>query len=319
MTDLVTFGETMLRLSPPRGERLERARGFDVQAGGAESNVAVAVSLLGLDSVWLSKLPDSPLGRRVVRELRGHGVRTGIAWDASVEKRLGTYYLEHGGAPRGTEVIYDRSGASVTTATPDELATGVVADADTFYTSGITPALSDTLKETTAALFEVAREGSTTIAFDLNYRSKLWSPASAKGTYEALLPHVDVLFAAERDAREVLDRSGDAVQIAHGLATDFDADTVVVTRGEQGAVGIRGGEVFEQPVYESETHDAIGTGDAFVGGFLTARARGGDVERCLAYGAATASLKRTIEGDIAVVTPAEVEAVMDEDDAEISR
>jgi 2-dehydro-3-deoxygluconokinase len=319
MTDLVTFGETMLRLSPPRGERLERTRSFDVQGGGAESNVAVAASLLGLDVVWLSKLPDSPLGRRIVRELRGHGVRTGVAWDKSDEKRLGTYYLEHGGAPRGTEVIYDREGSSVTTATPDELATGVVADADTFYTSGITPALSDTLRETTATMFEVAARGGTTTVFDLNYRSKLWSPTAAKETYEALLPHVDVLFAAERDAREVLDRSGDAVQIAHGLATDFDADTVVLTRGEKGSLGLRGGEVFEQPVYETDTFDAIGTGDAFVGGFLTARASGADVERCLAYGAATASLKRTIDGDLALVTPAEVEAVIADDATGISR
>jgi 2-dehydro-3-deoxygluconokinase len=319
MTDLVTFGETMLRLSPPRGERLERSREFDVQAGGAESNVAVAASLLGLDAVWLSKLPESPLGRRVVRELRGHGVRTGVAWDDSESKRLGTYYLEHGGAPRGTDVIYDRAGASVTTATPDELATGVVANADTFYTSGITPALSDTLRETTAGLFEVAKGGETTIAFDLNYRSKLWSPAEAKGTYEALLPHVDVLFAAERDVREVLGRDVDAVTMAHGLATDFEADTVVVTRGERGSVGITGGEVFEQPVYEAETHDAIGTGDAFVAGFLRARAAGSDLPRCLEYGAATASLKRTIDGDLALVTPEEVEAVVDEGTSDISR
>jgi 2-dehydro-3-deoxygluconokinase len=319
MTDLVTFGETMLRLSPPRGERLERTRTLDVQAGGSESNVAVAASLLGLDAVWLSKLPDSALGRRLVRELRGHGVRTGVKWDTSADGRLGTYYLEHGGPPRGTEVIYDRANASVTTATPDELATGVVAEADTFFTSGITPGLSDTVRQTTAALFEVAKEGGTTIAFDLNYRSKLWSEARAKETYEALLPHVDVLFAAERDAREVLGRDGEAIQIAHGLATDFGADTVVVTRGDKGALGIHGGEVFEQPVYEAETFDAIGTGDAFVGGFLTARAGGGDVEHCLTYGAATASLKRTIDGDLAVITPAEVEAVIAEDDDEISR
>ena len=319
MTDLVTFGETMLRLSPPRGDRLERCREFDVQTGGSESNVAVAASLLGLDSVWLSKLPDSPLGRRIVRELRGHGVRTGVAWDTREEKRLGTYYLEHGGTPRGTEVIYDRTDSSVTTVTPEELATGAVASADTFYTSGITPALSETVRQTTATLFEVARQGETTTAFDLNYRSKLWTPAEAKETYEALLPHVDILFAAERDAREVLDRDGDAVQIAHGLATDFESDTVVLTRGEKGALGIRDGEVFEQPVFETDTFDALGTGDAFVGGFLSARAAGGDVERCLTYGAATAALKRTIDGDLALVTPAEVEAVIDDDADGISR
>ncbi|WP_144906521.1 bifunctional 2-dehydro-3-deoxygluconokinase/2-dehydro-3-deoxygalactonokinase [Halobellus captivus] len=319
MTDLVTFGETMLRLSPPRGERLEGTRDLDVRAGGAESNVAVAAARLGCDATWLSKLPDSALGRRIVSELRGHGVRTDIAWDESPAARLGTYYLEYGGEPRGTDVIYDRADASVTTATPSELPGGSFEDARLFYTSGITPALSPTLTETTDALLRAATRAGATTAFDLNYRSKLWTPEEAKVGYESLLPHVDVLVAAERDAATCLERDGDAVEVANGLRRDFDFETVVLTRGENGSLAVHDGEVFEQDVYDVETRDPIGTGDAFVGGFLAKRLHGGDVAESLAYGAATASLKRTLDGDLAVVTPEEVQSVIDESAGGISR
>ncbi|MDQ2055298.1 bifunctional 2-dehydro-3-deoxygluconokinase/2-dehydro-3-deoxygalactonokinase [Halobellus sp. H-GB7] len=319
MADIVTFGETMLRLSPPRGERLERTRELDARTGGAESNVAVAASRLGCDAAWVSKLPDSPLGRRIVSELRSHGVQTDIAWDDSEDARLGTYYLEHGGEPRGTDVIYDRTDASVTTATPDELPATALDGAAFFYTSGITPALSSTLTKTTDALLRAAGRAGVTTAFDLNYRSKLWTPEEAKAGYESLFPHIDVLVAAERDAATCLGRDGDPVEVANGLLHDFDFETVVLTRGENGSLAVHEGEVFEQAVYDADTFDAIGTGDAFVGGYLAERVAGGDVPDALAHGAATASLKRTVDGDLAVVTPAEVERVVAEQGGGISR
>ena len=317
MTDLVTFGETMLRLSPAGHERLETTDTLEFRAAGAESNVAVAAGRLGADATWLSKLPDSPLGRRVTGGLRRHGVETDVVW--SEEGRQGTYYLEHGGAPRGTNVIYDRADAAVTTAEFDELPADVVRDAEIFYTSGITPALSATLEETTADLLAAAQEAGTTTAFDVNYRSKLWTPAEARETLESLFADVDVLVVAARDAREVLGREGDADAVAAGLADEFDFETVVVTRGEEGALARHDGEVSEQGAFETETHDPIGTGDAFVGAFLSRRLAGEDVPAALAYGAATAALKRTIPGDVAVVTPEEVERVLSESGGEISR
>lgn len=310
MTDLVTFGETMLRLSPPRGERLERTRDLDVQAGGAESNVAVGAARLGADAVWFSKLPDSPLGRRIVSELRSHGVRTGVAWAEPGSSRVGTYYLEHGGEPRGTNVIYDRADAAVTTVEPSELPTGALESAAYFHTTGITPALSETTRETTRALLRAAGEAGVTRTFDLNYRAKLWDPSTARETYEALFADVDVLFVPQRDAREVLDRESDAVEIAHGLASEHGFESVIVTRGTGGAVALRDGSVHEQGVFEAETFDAIGTGDAFVAGYLAERIDGGDVPAALERAAATAALKRTVGGDIAVVTPDEVDRVL---------
>lgn len=316
-TDLVTFGETMLRLSPPLGERLETATSLDFRTAGAESNVAVAASRLGSATTWLSKLPDSPLGRRVTNELQRHGVDPRICWDDT--GRQGAYYIEQGSDPRPTTVIYDRADAAITTARPVDLDLDAIREASVFYTSGITPALSETLAETTADLLSTAREARTTTAFDLNYRSKLWTPTEARAMYESLFPTIDVLVAAERDVRTVLDRTGNAPALASGLMADFDFETVVITRGDAGALALHDGAVVEQPAFDTDTVDAIGTGDAFVGAYLARYIAGDSVADALSYAAATAALKRTITGDLAVVTPEEVKQVLENDDAGIAR
>lgn len=317
MTDLVTFGETMLRFSPPGNERLETTTEFEVRAAGAESNVAVAASRLGAEATWISKLPASPLGRRVTSELESYGLETDVV--RSEEGRQGTYYLEFAGEPRGTNVIYDRANAAVTTASAEELPAERIRESEWFYTSGITPALSETLRETTETLLRTAHDSGTKTAFDLNYRSKLWSPEEARETLTDLFEHVDVLVTAVRDAREVLGLSGDPESIGHELADEHGFETVIVTLGSEGALAVRGDEAIEQPTFETDTHDPIGTGDAFVGGYLARRIDGGDAAEALEVGAATASLKRTIPGDIAVVTPEEVERVIREGGEGISR
>ncbi|XVH33112.1 bifunctional 2-dehydro-3-deoxygluconokinase/2-dehydro-3-deoxygalactonokinase (plasmid) [Haloferacaceae archaeon DSL9] len=313
--ELVTFGETMTRLSAPPGERLEVSQQLEFRTAGAESNVAVAAARLGTDATWLSKLPSSPLGRRVVSDVRSHGVEPRVVW--SDTHRQGAYYLERGGDPRGVSVIYDRADSAATTATVTELDTDCVRDANVFFTTGITPALSGTLRETTESLLEVASEGGTTAAFDLNYRSKLWPPEEAKAVYEALFPRIDILFAPERDARQILGLEGDATAILESLAPNFE--TVVLTRGAEGAIAASGTERFVQPAIETETVDPIGTGDAFVGAYLARHLSGGSPDAALRYGAAAAALKRTMEGDLAVVTPEEVSAIAADASGGISR
>lgn len=315
--DVVTFGETMIRHSVASGERLETAHETEMRAAGAESNVAVTVSRLGGAAAWLSKLPDSPLARHVETALRAHGVTPVVA--PSEDGRVGVYYLEPAGAPRGTNVVYDREGAAVRTATPGELATEHVEAARAFYTSGITPALSGTLADTTRTLLDRASDAGTHTVFDLNYRSKLWGHEEARETCRSLFDAVDTLVVAERDARAVLDREGSAADIGADLAADHGCVTVLVTRGAEGALAVHDGETVEQPAFETETVDAIGTGDAFVGGYLARWLEGGDVEAAMAYGAATAALKRTIGGDVATVTPEEVSRVLDSDTSGIER
>jgi 2-dehydro-3-deoxygluconokinase len=317
VSELLTLGETMLRLSPADGERIETATTLDFRTAGAESNVAIAAARLGLDAVWLSKLPDDPRGRRIRSGVDRHGVETAVRWVD--EGRPGAYFVEPGGEPRGTNVVYDRADAVVRTATLDEFdAAARLDDARFAYVSGVTPALSATLRETTRDLFAAARSRGVETVFDLNYRSKLWTPAEAAETCVDLLEHVDLLVVARRDAETVLSVDGPAGEVAERLAERHGVDRVVVTDGAAGAAG-HDGERHRQAAFEAETVDPVGTGDAFVGGLLARLARGGSFATALRYAAATAALKRTVRGDHAVVTPAEVDRVLDGDEGGISR
>ena len=146
--------------------------------------------------------------------------------------------------------------------------------------------------------------------FDPNYRAKLWTPEEARETLTDLLPLVDTLVVAERDAREVLAREGTPEEIAAGLAEEFGHETVVLTRGDAGALAWTDDDTVEQDVFEADTYDAVGSGDAFVGGFLVAKGDGKPLSEALAWGAASASLKRTIAGDVAVISRDDVERVL---------
>lgn len=316
MTDLVTFGESMLRYSSQDNDRLERTPALDIDIAGAESNVAIAAQRLGAEVSWMSKVPDSPLARRLLGPIRSHGVTTNVVFG---DGRLGVYYVEQAGEPRGTNVVYDRENAAVTTATIDELPTEILESANMFFSSGITPALSDTLTDTVAELFRMAQSADTRTVFDLNYRSKLWSANEARKTIEGLLEHVDIFFLPERDAQAVLGREGAPESIAEQLDRDFAFDTVILTLGADGAIAYADGDLHRQSAFETDTIDPIGTGDAFVGGYLAERLNEGSIPEALETGAATAALKRTIPGDVAVVSPAEVAAVGDRGDGEISR
>src|SRR3954454_7666087 len=115
--DVITFGEAMVRLSPPNFRRLEQARSLDVQVGGAELNAAVALARLGRSSAWVSRLTDNPLGRLVANHAREAGVSTGhVVW--TKEDRVGVYFLEFGAAPRASSVLYDRKNAAIASIRP---------------------------------------------------------------------------------------------------------------------------------------------------------------------------------------------------------
>lgn len=308
MTDLVTVGEATLRFSPPRGDRIETAGEFAAHVGGPESNVAAAAATLGLDAVWLSKLPETALGRRVVGDLRRHGVRTGVVW--TDEGRPSTAFVERGETAGGTTVP-DRDDAAVTTMTEDDVPVGVLRDADTLFVSGATPARSETLLETTEWLLEVAGEAGTTRAFDTRFAATGLDPATARELYDRLLGEVEVLIVDEADAEAVYGLDGDVVPAGHSLRTRYDCETVVVTREDpsHAVVGLAGESIYEVPPFEAETRDPAGVHDAFVGGFLAGRHRGADVKEALRDGAATAALKRTIVGDAVVGSRRDIEEI----------
>src|SRR5579871_2865396 len=188
--DVVTFGETMLRLSAPGFSRLEEAVSLDVRIGGSESNTAVALERLGLRAAWWSKLPANPLGRRIENEIRRWGVDTsGVIWDEAPGARAGVYFLDFGVPPRGIDVYYDRAASSASKITAQEVDAALIARARLLHLTGITPALSPYCAKAVGQALSLAKEAGTAVSFDINYRAKLWTSEAARSALAPLLPN----------------------------------------------------------------------------------------------------------------------------------
>ncbi|MFX1415700.1 MAG: PfkB family carbohydrate kinase, partial [Promethearchaeota archaeon] len=201
--DVVTFGEVMLRLSPPNFMRFEQTTSFDAHAGGAEMNVAVACSRLGLESAYVTKLGDNSIGHFIRNKALEHGVDTShILWDS--ESRCGVYFVEFGAAPRTNRVIYDRKESAVSKTKPGEFPwKNILSGTKLFHTSGITPALSKSCSESTHEVLNVAQEQGCKVSYDVNYRGKLWSPREANKFTEPASEFIDILITTEEDTKVV--------------------------------------------------------------------------------------------------------------------
>src|SRR5437763_2563837 len=177
--DVVTFGEAMVRLSPPGFRRLEQARSLDLFVGGAELNTAVGVGRFGHAAAWVSRLTNNALGRLIANHAREAGVSTEhVVW--TEEDRVGVYYLELGAAPRASSVLYDRKGAAIANVRPGMIPWDrIFAGAKWFHVTGITPALSPSAAETTREALKAARAAGVGTSIDLNYRVKLWTQEEA--------------------------------------------------------------------------------------------------------------------------------------------
>ncbi len=319
--DVVSFGETMLRLSPARATRLEEARDLQVYAAGTESNVLACLSRLGLSCAWLSALPANPPGRLVARELQGHGIDLShVVWD-DPRGRVGLYWVEESPPPLGTQVQYDRAGSSVATLSPDQLDLSVLDGAHILHLTGITPALSSQCRAVFERLLAHAEQTGVSVSFDVNYRAKLWSPHEAARQLEAACRAADLVFCTRADAEELWGWAGSPGDVLRRMQEGFSQSgkeqTFVLTLGAEGAVQLQGGELSHAPAYTTSGTARFGSGDAFAAGYLYAYLRGAGVAEAgvgsvgeLAFGNALAALKRCIEGDIAVVTLEEVLAVL---------
>lgn len=309
--DVVTLGEAMLRLSTPNNERLSQARSLDVQVGGAESNVAVALASLGFKTAWLSRLPDNALGRRVLAELNAHGVDTsGVRLVPG--DRMGTYFVELAVPPRPNRVVYDRANSAASRMTTADVDFGRIAQARWLHMTGITPALSASCRQLTADVLAFARERGVLISFDVNYRALLWSMDEAGRVLESLIRRLDVVFVAHRDAIALFGADENAQSAAVALRARFDCRTLVLTLGEDGALACDGGAILHAPQvhHVPQVVDRIGAGDAFDAGFIAARLWGHSVEVALAYGNVLSALKLTIPGDSALMLREELERLV---------
>lgn len=327
--DLVTFGEAMVRLTPPAFQRLEQAHGFDAYVGGGELNVAVAAARLGVGSRWVSRVPENALGHMIANRAREQGVDVRVEWTA--DDRAGLYFAELGAAPRPSSVLYDRAGSAMSRITPGSVDWPSVFDgARWFHVSGITPALSESAAKVTAESLVAAKKAGLTVSYDLNYRSKLWSAERARAVQEPLMRHVDVLMTTEEDTRVVFGIGAEAKdsyervdaesyeQVARTLENRFDLRAVAITVRENprvllntwSAIVVAGGAVHRAPRYEVEVVDRIGAGDAFSAGLIVSRLENREWDEAVRFATAASALKHSIPGDFCLVTRGEVEQLL---------
>jgi 2-dehydro-3-deoxygluconokinase len=325
--EVITFGEAMIRLSPPNFRRLEQARSLDLFAGGAELNTAVGLARLGRTTTWVSRLTRNPLGRLIVNTAREAGVSTEhVVW--TDEDRVGTYFLEFGAAPRASSVLYDRKQSAIANIRPGMVNwPAVFAGARWFHVTGITPALSPTAAETTREALEAARAARLQVSIDLNYRAKLWSPAEAGRCLTDFMQYCNVLITTEEDLEKVFQIQGkNYEEAATQAARRFPLQVVAITLRENPLVwknswtGIayREGAVHRTRSYEVEIVDRLGAGDSFAAGLIHGLLDD-NLQKGLDYGVAASALKHTIPGDFDWVTREEVEALLKGPGLRISR
>jgi 2-dehydro-3-deoxygluconokinase len=319
MFDLISFGEAMIRLSPPDFKRLEQTTTLDVNIGGAELNVAIGVSRLGLKSSWVSRLPDNPLGRMIANKARELGVDIShVVWE--IQGRAGLYFLEFGATPRPSSVTYDRAGSSFSSIQPgefnwDQILKGVKC----FHVTGITPALSTSAADVTVEALKKAKKQGCTVSLDLNYRAKLWDPQTARNTLTPMMKYVNILITTSGDARAIfgLEAQNDD-RLARILLEQFPLDIVAVSIREGSSVwkcrwsGIARTRdaAYVTRTYDIDIVDQLGRGDSFAAGFLYGYLPAADVQMGLDYGVAYAALKHSFPGDFNWCTRQEVDALM---------
>ncbi|MFZ5515642.1 MAG: KHG/KDPG aldolase/sugar kinase fusion protein [Candidatus Zhuqueibacterota bacterium] len=324
---VVTFGEIMLRLSPPNMLRFVQTKNFDATFGGAEANTSVAFANYGLESVFVTALPDHEIGQSAINSLRQYGVDTRFILRQG--ERVGVYYLEYGASQRPSKVVYDRAGASIAEIKPGQVDwTAIFQGAAWFHWSGITPALSDSASAVTLEALKAAKNAGAMVSVDLNYRKKLWSKEKAQRVMAGLMEYVDVAIGNEEDAECVFGIKAGASDVTAGkldiqgykdvarqMVDRFGFSKVAITLRESisasdniwSACLYNGADFLLSKKYDIRIVDRVGGGDSFSSGLIYGLIVGKSDADALEFGVAASCLKQTIHGDFNLVSVKEVE------------
>jgi 2-dehydro-3-deoxygluconokinase len=262
VVEVVAAGETMVLGTPSQPGRLRHASHLELKVGGAESNLAIALSRLGISSGWVSYLGDDEPGQLVLDRVRAEGVDTSQVRRIG-ERPTGLYLREKVGTK--TWVYYYRHGSAASTMEPRAFDLEYLEGTSFLHLTGITPALSDDCRAFTLWAAREARAAGMRVSFDVNYRSRLWSPEEAKGFMEEMLPLVDLLFVGDEEAQALWGR--DDEELAREFA-EKGPQEVVLKLGKEGSAVLLEGSFLDQPGFEASEVDPVGAGDAFDAGYL---------------------------------------------------
>ena len=323
---VITFGEIMLRLAPEGYYRFVQADKYGATYGGGEANVAVSLANFGLDAAFVTKLPAHEIGQAGVNTLRRFGVDTSFITRGG--DRVGIYFLEKGASQRPSKVIYDRAGSAIAKATTDDFNWDAIFDgADWFHFTGITPALGDNVAEICLEACKKAKERNITVSCDLNYRKKLWTKEKVGQVMGELCKYVDVCIANEEDAADVFGIKAANTDVTSGkvnhegykdvakqLADRFGFKKVAITLrssisandNDWAAMLYENGEYFFSKTYHMHIVDRVGGGDSFGAGLIYASLMNYAPQETIEFAVAASCLKHSVEGDLNMVSVAEV-------------
>ncbi|MDA9977561.1 sugar kinase [Flavobacteriaceae bacterium] len=341
MTKVVTFGEIMLRLSPPGFLRFSQTNSFDIIYGGGESNVAISLANYGVPVRFVTRIPENDIGQSAKMEMRKRGVETEFMIYGG--DRLGIYFLETGAVSRGSKVVYDRAHSAMS-----EIQTGMI-DWDKafdgvkwFHWTGITPAISQSAADVCLEAVKIAHEKGITISTDLNYRAKLWKycdNSQRENIMTELTSYCDIILGNEEDAEMHFDikPEGLTVQtqgkevkaeaflsVCKQMMKKFPKAKKVITtlRGSISAshntwagVMYDGTTMLKSPQYQiTDIVDRVGGGDSFMGALIYGLIEfQNNDQKALNFAVAASCLKHTIKGDANLVTVDEVNKLVEGD------
>lgn len=308
---VVAFGEIMLRLTAP--EMILSATQFSACYGGSESNVLAALSCMGNDTRYLTKLPDNDLGKGAILHLKKYGVDCSeIITDGS---DMGMYFLEPEYGVRQAKVIYARKNSAVTTLQEDDFDYDkVFKDCCLFHISGISFALSPSVKKLCFRLLEEARDRSIPVSFDFNYRAKLWTSEDAAAAFRQIMPYVNIVFGSERDLTVFLGITKEDFFTAYGNCKYLVVRQREILSGDHHAVKV---DVYTKNGLTATGENSfvvkerIGGGDAFTAGFLHGFLHmDTSVQDVLDFAITCFSLKHSVSGDVLPFSDAEISSHM---------
>lgn len=336
MGKIVTFGEIMLRLATPGYLRFSQTNELSATFGGGEANVAVSLANYGMEAEFVTRLPENDIAAACVKDLHKHGVKTDhIVYGGD---RMGIYFLETGAVARASKVVYDRAHSAISEIMPGMIDwEQVLAGADWFHWTGITPAISQGAADVCLEAIQTANRLGIPVSCDLNYRKNLWKYGKkVSEVMPDLVAGCDIILGNEEDAEKVFGIKPEGFDVTATAgevnAAEFEsvctqlmqrfprARKVIITlRGSinanhntWGGVLYDGKQLFQSPRYDI-THivDRVGGGDSFMGGLIYGLLTyPQDDQQALNFAVAASCLKHTIYGDYNEVTVKEVENLM---------
>lgn len=324
---VVTFGEVMMRLSPPGYAMFSQAKHLDMTFGGGEANVAISLAYMGLDAAHVTRFPDNLLGKTATQFLKHHFLDTSSI--VLGDDMMGLYFLEKGAVHRPSQIVYERKNSAFAKIRPGMIDwKKTLSGASWFHWTGITPAVSNGALECVSEAIDIANKNGIMVSVDVHSRKNMWDYGkAAKEVMPKLIDRCDIVIGGAYDFQELFDipLKGESNEQFRKAAQElmkrsprikkvFDKEREAVSASHNRIMGrMWNGSDFYKTEKLDVTHivDRVGTGDAYAAGVIYGLLNYEEDTDALEFGTAACALKHTVEGDANMVSADVVQGLMD--------